>query len=54
MRSQPVQINRQQQEVLGREQSFGLLLVGVEEGSPADLGGLLTGDIIVELNEQPV
>jgi serine protease DegQ len=54
VRSQPVQINRQQQEVLGREQAFGLLLVRVEEGSPADLGGLLTGDIIVGLNEQPL
>jgi serine protease DegQ len=54
IRSQPVQINRQRQESLGREQPFGLLLVKVEDGSPAEKGGLLTGDIIVGINEQSV
>lgn len=54
VRSQPVALPAAQQRILGREQASGLLLVGVEDGSPADAGGLLVGDIIVALNGQPL
>jgi S1-C subfamily serine protease len=54
VRSQPVEVSAVQQGALGREQESGLLLVGVERGSPADSGGLLVGDIIVAINSQPV
>jgi len=54
VRSQPVTIPSTQQKALGREQSSGLLLVGVEENSPAEAGGLLVGDIIVAISGQPV
>lgn len=36
----------------GRE--TGLLIVSVEAGSPADAGGMLIGDILVEFGGQPV
>jgi serine protease DegQ len=52
VRSQPVAIPAAQQKALGREQSAGLLLVSVEEGSPAEAGGLLVGDILVGLAGQ--
>jgi S1-C subfamily serine protease len=54
VRSQPVAIPAAQQSALGREQASGLLLVGVESGSPADKGGLLVGDIIVAIAGQSV
>lgn len=54
VRSQPVEIPAAQQQALGREQASGLLLVGVESGSPADQGGLIVGDIIVALAGAPV
>jgi len=54
VRSQPVTIPTAQQKALGREQSTGLLLVSVEEGSPAEAGGLMVGDILVGLAGQPV
>jgi S1-C subfamily serine protease len=54
VRSQPVTIPAAQQKTLSREQSSGLLLVGVEENSPAEASGLLVGDIIVAIGGQPV
>ena len=54
VRSQPASITTAQQSSLGREQGSGLLLVGVESGSPAEAGGLLVGDIIVAIAGQPV
>lgn len=36
------------------EQETGLLLIQVKAGGPADQGGLLLGDIIIALNDQPV
>jgi S1-C subfamily serine protease len=54
VRSQPVRISPAQQQVLGRQQATGLLLVSVEDGSPAEQGGLLVGDILVGIGEQSV
>jgi S1-C subfamily serine protease len=54
VRSQPVSIPAAQQKALGREQASGLLLVGVEEGSPAEAGGLFMGDVIVAIAGSPV
>jgi S1-C subfamily serine protease len=54
VRSQPVTIPSAQQKSLGRDQSSGLLLVGVEENSPAESGGLLVGDIIVSIDGQTI
>lgn len=54
VRSQPAPITPAQQKALGREQASGLLLVGVEDHSPAEKGGLLVGDIIVALGDKPV
>jgi S1-C subfamily serine protease len=49
IRSQPVALSTDMQTALGREQTIGLLLVWVEEGSPAAKGNLLVGDILVGL-----
>jgi S1-C subfamily serine protease len=38
---------------LGLTQKGGLLVVGVEDGSPADRGGLMVGDIVATLDGQP-
>jgi S1-C subfamily serine protease len=54
VRSQPVAIPAAQQQLLGREQASGLLLVSVEEGSPAEAGGLFMGDVIVAIGGSPV
>ena len=54
VRSQPVKILPAQQQALGREQATGLLLISVEEGSPAEQGGMLVGDILVGIAGQPV
>lgn len=50
--SQPVQIPEVQR--AGREQDHGLLIVRVEDNSPAQQGGLLLGDILVALDGQTV
>ncbi len=39
---------------LGLTQKGGLLVVGVEDGSPAGRGGLMVGDIVATLDGQPV
>jgi len=52
IRSQPVDIQATQQQSLGRQQAHGLLIVWVEDGSPASKGGLLVGDILVAINGQ--
>ncbi|MEJ2598426.1 MAG: trypsin-like peptidase domain-containing protein [Anaerolineales bacterium] len=54
IRSQPVALPVAQRQALGREQSAGLLLVGVEENSPAARAGLLVGDILVALSGDPI
>ncbi len=47
IRSQTVDISEAAQKALQREQATGLLIVGVENGSPAAKGGLIVGDILV-------
>jgi S1-C subfamily serine protease len=54
VRSQPVNLTAAVQQSLGRQQSSGLLLVGVEENSPADKAELMIGDILVGLGGQAV
>lgn len=54
IRSQNVNLGEVQQNVLGRSQSTGLLLIGLEENAPAAKSGLMVGDILVGLNSQPV
>ena len=50
--SQPVHLPDAQR--TGLTQRGGLLVVGVEDGSPAGRGGLLIGDILATLDGQPV
>lgn len=54
IRSQPVDLPLIQQQVLKREQSIGLLLVGIEKDSPAAAAGLLVGDILVGFAGEPI
>ncbi len=51
--SQPVRLPAAQRVGLG-EQKGGLLVVGVEDGSPAGEGGMILGDILVSLDATPV
>jgi S1-C subfamily serine protease len=54
IRSQPVEINAAAQKALSREQASGLLVVGLEDTSPAEAGGLLVGDTLVGINGRSV
>jgi S1-C subfamily serine protease len=54
IRSQAVEIPEVSQRALKREQVTGLLIVGVENGSPAARGGLIVGDILVGVAGQPI
>ncbi|HUF39080.1 MAG TPA: trypsin-like peptidase domain-containing protein [Anaerolineales bacterium] len=54
IRSQNTPLDEKQQAALGREQEAGLLIVWVEEGSPAGQAGLIVGDILVGLDGEPV
>jgi S1-C subfamily serine protease len=47
IRSQTVEIASASQKALQREQATGLLIVGVENDSPASRGGFIVGDILV-------
>ncbi len=47
IRSQAVEIPEASQKALKREQATGLLVVGIENGSPASKGGFMVGDILV-------
>lgn len=54
IRSQSVPLSPDLRKSLGREQETGLLLVSVETGSPAEVGGLMIGDILVAVNGQAI
>ena len=54
IRSQTVEISNASQKTLKRDQSAGLLVVGVENDSPASKGGLIVGDILVAVAGVPV
>jgi len=54
VRTQPVEISEAWRQALKREQSHGLLVVWLEEGGPAEKGGLLVGDILAALNGESV
>lgn len=47
VRSQTVNLPLDARSQLSREQETGLLIVGIEEGSPAEKGGMMIGDILV-------
>jgi S1-C subfamily serine protease len=53
MRSQPTTLSEAARGEIGRDQTTGLLVVGVESGAPAEAGGLLVGDIVVGFNGKP-
>ena len=54
IRSQTVEIPSASQKALKREQVAGLLIVSVENDSPAAKGGLIVGDILVAVAGAPV
>jgi S1-C subfamily serine protease len=54
VRSQTVEIPDASQKALKRDQATGLLVVSVENGSPAYNGGLIVGDILVAIASVPV
>jgi S1-C subfamily serine protease len=54
VRSQPVELPGAAQKALNRSQAAGLLLVSVEEDSPASRGGLMVGDILVGMAGSPL
>jgi S1-C subfamily serine protease len=54
IRSQTVEIPAASQKALQREQGTGLLVVGVENDSPASKGGFMVGDILVAVAGAPV
>jgi len=54
VRSQTVEIPNASQKALKREQASGLLVVSVENDSPAFKGGLIVGDILVAVANAPI
>ena len=54
VRTQPVEIPEAARQALKREQEHGLLVLWLEEGGPAEKGGLLVGDILVAVSGQAV
>ena len=52
--SRPVRLPSSLKQKLGLSQETGLLVMGVENDSPADRGGLLMGDVIVSVGGQEV
>ena len=54
VRTQPVDVPEAARKSLRREQSHGLLVMWLEEGGPAERGGLLVGDILIAISGQPV
>lgn len=52
--SQPVALPDALQQKLGLSQKTGLVVVGVEAGSPAEQSGLMLGDVMVSFGGQPI
>ncbi len=52
--SQPVVLPEAWRRKQGLKQETGLLVVGTEPGSPAEKGGLLTGDVLVDMGGYPI
>ena len=54
IRSQTVTLSADMITTLGRDQGMGLLIVNIEEGSPASSGGLMVGDILVGMEGKSI
>lgn len=54
IRSQTVELANAAQEALKRKQATGLLVMSVENNSPASKGGLIVGDILVAVAGNPI
>jgi S1-C subfamily serine protease len=54
IRSQTVELPGVSQKALKREQATGLLIMGVENDSPASKAGFIVGDILVAVAGTPV
>ena len=54
IRSQPVELPADLRSALGRSQAQGLMLVHVENDSPASRGGLWVGDILIGVGADPL
>lgn len=54
VRTQPVELGETARKTLQREQTHGLLVLWLEEGGPAEKGGLFVGDTLVAVSGQPV
>jgi S1-C subfamily serine protease len=54
VRSQTVEISAASQNALQREQATGLLILGVENDSPASKAGFIVGDLLVAVAGVPV
>ena len=52
--TQPVRLTRAVAAAAAAGQESGLLVMGVDEGSPADRAGLLVGDVLVALHGRPI
>jgi serine protease DegQ len=52
--SQPAALPESLQQKLGITQATGLVIVGVEAGSPAEKSGLVLGDVLVSFGGQPI
>lgn len=52
--SQPVRLPDALRQALASQQRAGLMIVGVEPGSPAEKAGLLLGDVLIALAGKPV
>lgn len=54
IRSQTVDLSSAAQDALKRKQATGLLVMSVEDNSPASKGGLIVGDILLAVAGNPV
>ena len=50
--SQPVRLAPEQAASAGQETA--LVVVGVEEGSPSEVAGIIVGDVLTEFDDQPI